>query len=193
MIKTIDSDLNKFRLLYPRKDRDLVSMYPGLKEYEELNGLKPDELLFSWYYSCKDSPIYEISDDHARMVYSLELVKKFYPDSKLRVKSELPVYLQKACDRMLSFDPDLRRESLKTLIKVYETLVGTIDIGIDTFKTDATKLKQYAETSVMISKEVEGVVSRIENLFVSKVDDEDDIKTNEEEWSPGSFFEKSQN
>lgn len=193
-MKIITSELNKYRVFLPQKGQDIKNLYPEVNSYPELSALSNAELLFVWCTSCQDSPFYDYDNEESKMTYAARHVREQYKDFVMPFsKGGAPQYIKSGMSRMSSFSPDLRRLSLGIMMKTYHSLEEIVNEGVTDHKGDATKMKQYADTVVMISKEIPSLVRRIEDLFSMKPDQESESFVDDEKpMSSDSFLESKE-
>lgn len=168
--KKEDKPFNEDLLLFaPKSSRGLKFDYPELSQIAVLKDLRPQEILFVWYYACKSSPFYNSSMPEADIIkrcidesgiYIGEGTKRanflagIFPDS---IKEAIPI--------MNNFEPNLRiilkKDAIQAILDIrkmtsldldsdgnnpqFETKDGDID-----FNKKKTYMSMYEKREEMI-------------------------------------------
>jgi hypothetical protein len=148
----------RYLLLVPKNAKDLRVQYPFLKEYPELSsGIKSNDLLFVWWFSCVCSPYYDEPEEKklAKCIdaaYSSQAQREAKTEEFLPSGSGAPKFpesIRMAIRRMESLNLSARMDMMITTRNVVENCKKVLN----------------ADTSVMNSDDLDAWTARAPKLW----------------------------
>lgn len=190
----------RIRLFDPEGIRaaDYKSVYPELGKAPEFESLSGAKLIFVWHFANKTSPLRRIVDDSKRVEEALDLSGwKLSAENRAQIlKLNFGETLEKAIERMVSYEPGARywgRETLKTIFERYNDI---IEQGPDAFKKttgqgdakiEETDINAYVTVSSKIAIALPGLIDKMEEGFgisITGTEEEgDDSKSILRDWN----------
>lgn len=156
--------------------------YPSLREYEALDVLHPDWLVFVWWFSCQASPLVVTPMSHIKRA-ELAITKSglVHKTNDINVQNALNGQftddVKSAIAVMGSFNADLRTESWLIAKDMFEGIKQSVDKNNFAKKNDDGEIVSYNQDDYMAactkaSKMLPDIVKQLENTYgVVEVDD----------------------
>ena len=179
-VGSIEKDMNRrhYRILVPRGTREMFRDYPELRDYPEFKqtNLKPNDLMFVWFFRCTMSPFYEKPDEKKldeciEMAYPSKQQQELKKDEYRNLR--FPDNIKSAFKRMESFNGESRIEDylyIKQVRANCKAILGK-DVSLMTpeeeekyTKTLPAAMKALLETTKFLESGGGGVVEVDENL-----------------------------
>ena len=158
-----------YALFYPQTYRDLRKIFKELEEAEEFKQLTEKEMLLCLFMANKTSPFYYFADinrvqrsvEHAG--YTGEDAADKFTIKELR-NNKIPHYFKKALDKMSTYEPDIRKKMASVLLRIVEHAENSVNIELDIYKADASKLKAFNDMCMSIGEKLPGLLKSLESM-----------------------------
>lgn len=190
MRKKIVNDYSIFR---PDSARRIMLDYKEIAENQTFRLLKPEDLIFVWYYACEASPYYDIKSDRERVEKCIDAAYKRkgggYLINKQTVNNLLdgkfPLKIQDAISEMLKFRVGPRVRALQILEKGFSKIEAILDVDANDDQqflnkdgsVDFSKKKAYVDTFRAAMDSMPKLIEQMEQRFsVVEVKDNDSIE-----------------
>lgn len=184
--------ISQWSLFYPRTKKKLANQYPELRDEPRIKELSRREQIFCWLLGCKLSPLYDYfnGDDKKKVKKSVKVAIR---ESELRLKGEddwinavndqkFPSYLHAGVKAFEKYIPGKRLQAMRMMEKSLDNYKEILDVNLSDKQflgadgeRDHKKVKEYAETSLRINKELKTLVVQMENDFAMSIKDEEEI------------------
>lgn len=159
-----------YALFYPQTHRDLRKVFKELEDAEEFKPLTEKEMLLCWFMANKTSPFYyfvhinriQRSIEHSG--YTGDEAADKFTIKDLR-NNKLPHYFKKALEKMSTYEPDVRKKMASVLLKIVEHAENSVNIDLEIYKTDASKLKAFNDMCMSIGEKLPGLLKSVESMF----------------------------
>jgi len=152
---------------------DIKRVYPELSKIDEFKDLGPSKVKFCWLVGNVTSPIFRL-DRWERIRQALQIVwgssYRTNPNIKdianAKHEDDIPDEILKAIYKMNTFDPSYRLKAKLINEYIFDTLNQLIVVDATTLAAmDVDDKKKYADLSIKVSSELQGMIDRIEGSY----------------------------
>lgn len=158
--------------MFPPTDAHLSQEYPALNIHE-FKPLDKKELDFVWYYANRTSPYYNQFQPSADAA--------FVNSKKTFTKADFTADIEKACERMRLYEPDLRQRLYKLTFDTmnnYEKILNDQKLNLEESGSDIGVADKYVKVTTQILEQVPKMIEALENNGVVKIENGEMSETN---------------
>jgi len=177
----------KYSMFLPKSGRSILLDYPELGKAlgESGRSLNKSELLFSWFYACKASPLFKVERFEDRVTGCLNASFKGKinkADRQRYISGDFPAKIEHAIDIISRFEPGPRIRGKLMIEKILTNFEKMVDEEINDShfmdeegKIDFSRKKAYIDAQKNIVATLPALITQAEGGFsVSKIDDQDE-------------------
>lgn len=161
----------------PLKPEQYIEAYPELAERDETKSLRAIEIMWCWFYACKDSPYERLKHNDkckevTHIVFSV-INKNYYEKSQIGLLKDgiVPHDWRNAIEFFRKVNTELRSDAKSMFIKMYEQYKEIVEGGYESFKKEDGEIDyaKYVATMKMIKNEMSELINNIERGFGSSI------------------------